>query len=69
MFRILKTKVCEHSFGQARSIGTSHAVLKMAWAGDPRVNIENDRGMAKEYQVRQVMAVVRKLEESNDNEP
>ena len=23
------------------------------WPGDPRVNIQNDRGMAKAYQVRQ----------------
>jgi hypothetical protein len=61
-------KVCEHFFGQARSSGTSHAVFKTPWAGDPRVNIQNDHGMAKEYQVRQVMAAIRKLEESNDNE-
>ena len=43
-------------------------VFKTPWAGDPRVNIQNDHGMAKEYQVRQVMAAIRKLEESNDNE-
>jgi hypothetical protein len=60
--------VCEHFFGQARSSGTSHAVFKTPWAGDPRVNIQTDHGMAKEYQVRQVMAAIRKLEESNDNE-
>jgi hypothetical protein len=45
-------KVCEHFFGQARSSWTSHAVFKTPWAGDPRVNIQNDHGMAKEYQVR-----------------
>ena len=61
-------KVCEHFFGQARSSGTSHAVFKTPWAGDPRVNIQNDHGMAKEYQVRQVMAAIRKLEESNVHE-
>jgi len=45
-------QVCEHYFGQARSSGSSHAVFKTPWAGDPRVNIQNEHGMAKEYQVR-----------------
>jgi len=56
-------KVCEHFFGRARINGSSHAVFKMPWAGDPRVNIQNDHGKAKEYQVRQVLAAIRKLEE------
>ena len=41
-------KVCEHYFGPARSSGSSHAVFKTPWAGDPRVNIQNDHGKAKE---------------------
>lgn len=61
-------KVCQHYFGEARSSGSSHAVFKTPWAGDPRVNIQNDHGKAKEYQVRQVLAAIRKLEESNGNE-
>ena len=61
-------KVCEHYSGEARSSGSSHAVFKTPWAGDPRVNIQNDHGKAKEYQVRQVLAAIRKLEESNGNE-
>ena len=61
-------KVCEHYFSDARSSGSSHAVFKTPWAGDPRVNIQNDHGKAKEYQVRQVLAAIRKLEESNGNE-
>jgi hypothetical protein len=31
--------VCEHFFGAARQSGSSHAVFKTPWAGDPRVNI------------------------------
>jgi len=31
-------------------------------AGDPRVNIQNDRGKAKTYQVRQVLAAIDKKE-------
>ena len=58
-------KVCEHFFGPARSSGSSHAVFKTPWAGDPRVNIQNDHGKAKEYQVRQVLAAIRKMEDSD----
>jgi hypothetical protein len=43
-------------------------VFKTPWAGDPRVNIQKDHGKAKESQVRQVLAAIRKLEESNGNE-
>jgi hypothetical protein len=58
-------KVCKHHFGQARQQGTSHAVYKTPWTGDPRVNIQRgDNGMAKAYQVRQVLAAIEKLKES-----
>lgn len=32
------------------------------WPGDPRVNIQNDKGKAKAYQVRQVLAAIDKKE-------
>ncbi|MEV5822906.1 toxin HicA [Micromonospora harpali] len=54
--------VCEHHFGKPRQVGTSHAVFKMPWAGDPRVNIQNDKGKAKAYQVRQVLKAIDKKE-------
>lgn len=57
--------VCEHYFGLARRSASSHAVFKTPWPGDPRVNVQNDHGKAKEYQVRQVLAAIRKLEESD----
>ena len=38
----------------------------MPWPGDPRVNIQNERGMAKPYQVRQVIRAIERLEGSND---
>ncbi|MDR1241571.1 MAG: toxin HicA [Deltaproteobacteria bacterium] len=58
-------KICERYFGQARQQGTSHAVYKTPWTGDPRVNIQRgDNGMAKAYQVRQVLAAIEKLKES-----
>lgn len=61
-------KVCRHYFGEPRQSGTSHQVYKMPWQGDPRVNIQNDKGQAKPYQVRQVLAAIDKLEETNKTE-
>ena len=61
-------KVCEHYFGKPRSSATSHAVFKTPWPGDPRVNIQNDHGKAKEYQVRQVLAAIAKKEAEDGDE-
>jgi hypothetical protein len=55
-------KVCVAYFGAARQSGSSHAVFKTPWAGDPRVNIQNAGGKAKIYQVRQVLQAIDKLE-------
>lgn len=55
-------KVCEHYFGPPRRSGGSHAVFKTPWPGDPRVNIQNSNGIAKAYQVRQVLAAIDKKE-------
>ena len=58
-------KVCDHFFGKPRNSGTSHRVYKTAWSGDPRVNIQNSRGKAKAYQVRQVLLAIDRLESSD----
>lgn len=55
-------RVCEDHFGKPRQNGSSHAVFKMPWPDDPRVNIQNDRGKAKAYQVRQVLKAIDKKE-------
>jgi hypothetical protein len=55
-------KVCDHYFGEPRQQGTSHRIYKTPWNGDPRVNIQNKKGKAKPYQVRQVLAAINKLE-------
>lgn len=55
-------KVCVHYFGQPRTASGSHAVFETPWPGDPRVNIQNDKGTAKPYQVRQVLAAIDKKE-------
>ena len=55
-------KVCEHYFGGPRRSGTSHAVFKTPWEGDPRVNIQSKKGQAKPYQVRQVIKAIDAME-------
>ncbi len=55
-------KVCDHYFGKPRQKGSSHRVYKTPWQGDPRVNIQNTKGKAKAYQVKQVLNAIRRLE-------
>lgn len=55
-------KVCDWYFGNPRRSGTSHRIYKTPWSGDPRVNIQNKNGMAKAYQVRQVLRAIERLE-------
>ena len=59
-------RVCDAYFGSARQTGTSHGAYRTPWPGDPRVNIQNDHGMAKPYQVRQVLQAIEKLEAQHD---
>ena len=55
-------KVCEQYFGDPRKSGSSHRVYKTPWQGDPRINIQNSKGKAKAYQVKQVLLAIEKLE-------
>jgi len=55
-------KVCDHFFGEPRQRRGSHRVYKTPWQGDPRINIQNDKGKAKAYQVKQVLLAIEKLE-------
>ena len=62
-------KVCEEHFGAPRQQGTSHSVYKTPWVGDPRVNIQSGKnGMAKTYQVRQVLEAIGKLANGDEGE-
>ena len=56
------SKVCDHFFGKARHKDGSHHVYKTPWTGDPRINIQNHKGKAKAYQVKQVLLALEKLE-------
>ncbi len=55
-------KVCDFYFGEARQRGTSHRTYKIPWKGDPRINIQNHKGKAKAYQVKQVLLAIERLE-------
>jgi len=56
-------KICDRYFGDPRQSGGSHRTYKMPWTGDPRVNIQDDKGNAKAYQVKQVLKAIDRLEE------
>ncbi len=60
-------KVCNHYFGDPRVTG-SHHVYKTPWSGNPRVNIQDDNGKAKVYQVKQVLFAIAKLEATEEEE-
>jgi hypothetical protein len=55
-------KVCQEYFGKPRQTGTSRAIFKTPWVGDPRINIQDDKGKAKIFQVRQALLAIDKLE-------
>ena len=56
-------KPCVELFGEPRQSGSSQAVFKTPWVGDPRINIQNEKGKAKAYQVRQVLLAIERLKE------
>jgi hypothetical protein len=58
-------KVCIAYFGMPRQNGSSHVIFKTPWPGDPRVNLQNAKGKAKPYQVRQVLLAIDKLQEKS----
>ena len=55
-------KVCDHFFGEPCKTAGSHRVYKTPWQGDPRINIQNNKGKAKSCQVKQVLLALDKLE-------
>jgi hypothetical protein len=61
-------RICDSYFGAPRQRGSSHRVYRTPWPGDPRVNIQEDKGFAKTYQVRQVLKAIDKLGAENEAE-
>ena len=58
-------KVCDRYFGEPRQKRSSHRVYRTPGIGDPRVNIQDSKGKAKAYQVRQVLKAIKRLESSD----
>ncbi len=58
-------KVFDYYFGEPRQKGSSHRIYKTPWPGDPRVNLQNEKGLSKAYQVRQVLRAIDKMEAYN----
>ena len=62
--------LCESYFGFPRQSGSSHAVFRMPWSGDPRIDIQRDKnGKAKKYQIRQVLKATSRLHEEGERSP
>jgi hypothetical protein len=61
-------KICDVYFGEARQKSSSHRVYKTPWQGDPRVNIQNQNGKAKAYQVKQVLKAIERMEVDHGHE-
>ena len=60
-------KVCDLYFGNPRQSVSNHRVYKTPWNGDPHVNIQNLRGKAKSYQIRQVLKAIERMEVKSGN--
>ena len=60
-------RVYEKFFGAPRKRASSHCVYKTPWQGDTRINIQNQKGKAKTYQVKQVLLAIEKLEVNHGN--
>ncbi|WP_144030171.1 toxin HicA [Burkholderia sp. AU16741] len=56
-------EICEAPLRSGPPIRFQPCYFKTPWQGDPRVNIQNDRGKAKAYQVRQVLDAIDRLKE------
>ncbi len=63
-FHQLET-ICREKFGEPRQQGTSHQIYKIP-GGVGRINIQNDHGKAKSYQVRQVLKALEQLEKQQN---
>ena len=59
-------RVCQDYFGNPR-INGSHHIFKTPWKGDPRINLQRDGNKAKPYQVDQVVAALRKVQEQKQS--
>lgn len=60
--------VRDYYFGTARQKGSSHRIYKTSWQENPRINIQNNKGKAKAYQVKQVLVAIEILGVTHETE-
>lgn len=65
-FRTL-VALCVRFFGPPRIHG-SHHVFTTPWAGDPRLNLQEDGSNAKPYQIQQVRRALQRLKAQRGGE-
>jgi len=53
--------LCDHYFGKPRRTGSRYRIYRTPWPGDPRINVQNKKGMAGVHQGRQVLKAVERL--------
>jgi hypothetical protein len=58
-------RICQENFGNPR-INGAHHIFKTPWKGDPRINLQTQKGSAKGYQVDQVVEALRRLQEMEE---
>jgi len=63
-----RCKVCEFYFGKPCLSRGSHRIYRTPWQGDPRINIQNHKGKAKAYDVKQVLRAIDRLEMDHGTE-
>jgi hypothetical protein len=60
-------KVCVAYFGEPRRATGSHAKFRLPWQGLP-LNIQNDHGKAKRYQVLQALEAIDRVHNGDQGE-
>lgn len=53
--------LCDHYFGESRWATAHYRIYQIPWGDDLRVSIQNRKGKARAYQVRQVLKAIERL--------
>lgn len=54
--------LCDRAFGEPQQATSGYRRYRTPWPDDPQVNIQNKKGKAGAYQVRQVLKAVERLQ-------
>jgi hypothetical protein len=59
-------KLCNHFFGKPCINANGYMVYETPWEKDQRLNIQNNKGKAKAYQVKRVLLAIESLEDISE---